>query len=245
MSTSNTGSRCPHCGREYERRAIPNPFDNGRKFYMTVRCDCPGAVAERERKSREEYEERRKAVFDRIGIPRRFADVEPNDSLLSHIDAGYGVYITGDQGRGKTYLAVATLKAWFDKNWERGGKARFMSFPAWLDRMSEAAHKWRTSEEDEFYRAVGVDLLVVDDLGKKRTKPNAWMVSRIFRLVDERYNSMKPTIFTTQYGTPELIDLLTVDGDTETPKAIVSRMYETCRGKRLDGPDRRLGHEGS
>lgn len=88
------------------------------------------------------------------------------------------------------------------------------------------------------WRFIGCPLLVFDDFGKGR--PSEWSIERVEDVVNERYNAMRPTIFTSQWRGRELLSRLAMGGSEESAEAIVSRILETCRTVELSGPDRRI-----
>ena len=83
-------------------------------------------------------------------------------------------------------------------------------------------------------------LLVLDDLGKE--SPTDWTLMKLFDLVNDRYEQMRPLVVTTQYARSELVSRLAKNGDEETAVAIVSRLAETCDRYDFAGPDRRISH---
>lgn len=86
-------------------------------------------------------------------------------------------------------------------------------------------------------RYAGCDLLFIDDLGKEST--SAWTVGMLFQIINVRYESMRPIIFTSQFPLESLCARFSKRGEKETADAIASRIYETCEFLRLGGPDRR------
>lgn len=79
----------------------------------------------------------------------------------------------------------------------------------------------------EKYRRVG--LLLIDDLGA--AKPSEWVEEITYRVLNGRYEAMRPCIFTTNLAVPALRDAI---GDR-----IASRLAETCTRVVLEGNDRR------
>lgn len=81
--------------------------------------------------------------------------------------------------------------------------------------------------ELERYRSVG--LLLIDDLGA--AKASEWVEETTYRVLNGRYEDMRPCIFTTNLPVPALKDAI---GDR-----IASRLAETCQRVVLEGNDRR------
>ncbi len=189
-----------------------------------------------------ERAEEQRHITERLlltGIPKKYrnADIDKCQLEISTFadDLLRGIkdflIIRGKVGRGKTYSACAILRAVCPVM-----LARFTTAIAMLDAI-RATFKSTDSEEVARARYTHVPLLVIDDLGKE--KPTEWMLSTIFSIIDERYSFQRATIITTQYEGKELIDRLTIGGDSETAKAILSRLSEGLTVV-LEGDDRRL-----
>ena len=73
-----------------------------------------------------------------------------------------------------------------------------------------------------------VPLLVIDDLGKEQ--PTEWAISRIYAIINARYEALMPTIITTNYSEAELLRRLTPkdSNDTTTADAAIDRLREMC-----------------
>lgn len=81
------------------------------------------------------------------------------------------------------------------------------------------------------------DLLVLDDVGQGR--PGQWDASQVFRLVDARWRSMRPTIFTSNLTLPEWGQRLAQVSES-TARAVVSRVAGSCDQLVCGGIDRRI-----
>lgn len=227
-------SRCPYCGKEYESITIPSLHGRGKVIYRRE-CLCEGAREAARAEHRRMMAQDLTRAWRATGVPERFWQVQPDADGLAELDFHQGLYLSGPMGTGKTTQACRILKAYVRREQRDGWvSAKFMSVPDWLASMRGF---WGDIEEDRFQRAAGCKLLVLDDIGKG--KPTAWAVEKLFRLVDNRYNHAKPTIFTSNYDLGELGERYTVEGDHETADAMVSRMVEMCKGMSFDGPDLR------
>lgn len=235
METST--SKCPYCGNEYPMIEIP-PLLKGAKP-MKIRssyCGCEGELsAEREANRRKLQTELTKA-WRRTNIPEEFWGVMPDFKSLEFLNGESWIYFYGPKGTGKTTAAASVLKAYVRQNQKNGYvSAKFIDLPSWLASMRR---DWGSLEEDGYQRAAGVNLLVLDDLGKG--KPTDWAMERLFRLINDRYNHHRPTIITSQYNLMELGVRCAVNDDVETAEAVVSRIIKRSVPKLLDGPDKRL-----
>ena len=83
-----------------------------------------------------------------------------------------------------------------------------------------------------------VDLLIIDDLGKE--KPSEWGLEKLFTIVNSRYENNLPVIITTNYNQNSLVERLSFNGEIETAKSIISRLYEMCYLVKIDDIDHRI-----
>ena len=118
---------------------------------------------------------------------------------------GFGLYLWGDPGVGKTHLAACIANSFLSK----GIPVLFTS----LYKISKAVKStyqkdsMRTEQKliDEFTK---INFLVFDDLGSEvftNTQGDNWTQALLYDLVNERYNSGKPTIFTSNHDLNQLV----------------------------------------
>jgi len=140
---------------------------------------------------------------------------------------GEGLMFLGQVGTGKTHLAAAIINYIITKHVI---PVKFLNITALLEEVRKTYDKDNDKAENAVIRELSeVELLVIDDLGKeKRTE---WSNSVIYRIVNNRYESYKPLIVTTNYKIEEL--------GANVGDATASRIIEMCRGLRMDGRDRR------
>lgn len=100
-----------------------------------------------------------------------------------------------------------------------------------LDRIRET-YKAAGSDVDEAYilsQYEEVPLLIIDDIGSEQ--PTEWGVSKIFAIINARYEGYMPTIITTNYSGPELVQRMTPEsGDSRNAEKTLDRLKETCVG---------------
>lgn len=186
---------------------------------------------------REEMQKRQKA-FERSMIPRMFRNARLDECDFRIQEwAGTigtprcsGIIIRGLPGRGKSYSACAILNSNLVKK-----RVLFATMGEVLNDI-KASYRGGPSERDVIDRYASAQLLCIDDFGKER--PTEWMLPIVFELIDRRYRECLPTIITTQYEGAELSKRFTVRDDTDTAKAIGSRL-STFAQVSLGGPDRR------
>jgi DNA replication protein DnaC len=201
-----------------------------------VRCDC----------WRESLVER---LLGAARIPPRFARTEL-DMYLPDTDSqrvalkkarqfvelfpvvDKGILFHGPYGVGKTHLAVGILKAIIRKT---GAKGYFFETP---DLLRQVRNTYNTQVDETemgvLKPVLDADLLVLDDLGTEKT--SEWVQETLGLLINSRYNTRRPTIFTSNLHDPL---------DSADPNSFMfqvgartrSRLLEMCDWVEIQGPD--------
>jgi DNA replication protein DnaC len=127
--------------------------------------------------------------------------------VSERLDAGRGLWLMGDVGTGKTVL-------------EAGRTVAIYSLPRLLARIRRTydADAGEDSYLDFFERLTSVDLLHIDDLGAE--KRSDWVLEQLYAIVDERYESQRSIVVTTNLDQAEL--------ETQIGPRTVSRLLEIC-----------------
>ena len=138
-----------------------------------------------------------------------------------------GLFITGPKGTGKTHLAAAIA----NQLMEEGTAVICMTMIDLLDRIKQTYEKqkqWGASEGSVLNTYKEVPLLIIDDMGKEPA--TEWAVSKIYAIINARYEAYLPTIITTNYSDSELVRRLTPKdtGDSTTADATIDRLREMC-----------------
>jgi DNA replication protein DnaC len=167
-------------------------------------------------------------------LPKRFREVsfdrEPiasmNGALIREVreyvrvigerlDAGRGLWFTGDVGTGKTTLAMLVSKAAM----EADRTVAIYSLPRLLGLLRDSY------DDDAVYsltelldRLCAVDLLHVDDVGAEQSSP--WVLEQLYTIVNTRYEDGKALLLTTNLDREALIQ--------QIGERTVSRIYEIC-----------------
>lgn len=144
-----------------------------------------------------------------------------------------GLFITGPMGTGKTHLAAAIA----NQLMQEGKPVICMTMIDLLDRIRQtfnaaSGNRWddtALSESALLRKYKTVPLLIIDDMGKEPA--TKWAVSKIYAIINARYEACLPTIITTNYTDSELVRRLTPeDGDPTTAAATIDRLREMCAG---------------
>lgn len=98
----------------------------------------------------------------------------------------------GDYGAGKTHLAASIAN---DLN-ERGKDVMFTTAPDLLDYLRQTFDPQSHSRFDKrFHDILRIPILILDDLSLANA--TSWSREKLFQIIDHRYLSKRPTVFTT------------------------------------------------
>lgn len=208
-----------------------------------LRTGCPACRTEaQERILAERLAELTEMAADRCDarFPRRFqtaTQLRPDAEswaaqFLTDPENAPSLLLLGPTGTGKTYQAYATLRRAVSTPRPHPGVGyRLLEWHAatHADILADLRPSQRNDSDGILRRLRGLPLLLVDDLGV--AKNSEWVEDVTYRLINGRYEDMRPTIFTSNLATEQLRDVL---GDR-----IASRLAETCTRIVLTGTDRR------
>ena len=218
------------------------------------RCDCEDAKknwaridAEREKAKKEKAEMTKRAMhrarvdklLSQSGIKKRFqqrtfeiflqntAGRKQAYNTARHyaehfsdaVKSGEGLYIEGTCGTGKTHLAAAIALYLAEREYSVVMRTSF-------DLFEEIKKAFDDPDRPDVAKAYKeCDLLIIDDLGKEQCTD--WSLSVLYSIVNERYEAMRPTIVTTNFGSHDLIREMTPrGGNSQKIEAIISRLKE-------------------
>jgi DNA replication protein DnaC len=138
------------------------------------------------------------------------------DNLGARLDAGTGLWLSGDVGTGKTTLAMLVSSAAV----EAGRSVAIYSLPRLLARIRRTYDADATEDSflSFFERLTSVDLLHIDDLGAE--KRSDWVLEQLYAIVDERYESERAMVVTTNLDEAAL--------EEQIGPRTVSRLVEIC-----------------
>ena len=244
---------CTKCHTRRCTKDIIEPF--GKR--MPVTCDC---MKEEERKEKELAEQKEKLrKLDKIRgaslLGDRYKDTtfdktdldRPTDFLKAFqrcqkycqiadqaLENGYGMYIYGDSGTGKTHLTACMCN-------ELMAQMRQCLFTNFFEisKLIKATWNGNADAATVINRICDVDFLFLDDLGTEKLTNNGednWLQGQVFDIINKRYNNKKPTIFSSNYSMNQLITdrgmmEKTVDRIGEMSTAMIKLTGESYRRK--------------
>lgn len=180
---------------------------------------------------------------DMTGVPPQFRDADlskfgfdsyshdmgnlrkiTEDFLRNYLDrwekSGKGLYLwSKTPGSGKTFLACCLGKSVMIKY---DFRIRFTTVPDYLAKVRES-YKRQQGECDESAVYRDCDLLIFDDIGTQ--KSGEWQQQEVFRIINERLNTGKISIFTSNMC-PEDLNLDNRTIDRIMKKSVVLQMPE-------------------
>ena len=249
-----------YCTKCHTRRCTKEPVPMFGKR-MPVTCDC---MKEAERKEKEQEAQAKKLMMlDKIRgaslLGDRYKDTtfdktdldRPGDFQKAFqrcrkycqipdqaLENGYGMYIYGDSGTGKTHLTACMCNELMSQMHQ----CLFTNFFE-ISKLIRSTWNGNADSESVIRRICDVDFLFLDDLGTEMVTKNGednWLQGQVFDIINKRYNNKKPTIFSSNYSMNELIadrGLMkkTVDRIGEMSTAMIKLTGESYRRKGKPG----------
>lgn len=149
------------------------------------------------------------------------------------LQTGRGGAFCGPPGTGKTHLGMALLRHVIEK----GGTGLYCTVMGMLGRIRSTYNREADKTEQQAIDAhVRPDLLVVDEVG--RSLDTNYEVAQFFRVLDLRYQQMKPTILVSNLPGAKLREFL---GDAVTDRlrehggAMLTFDWASARSPRKEG----------
>ena len=161
-------------------------------------------------------------------------------------DEGLGLLFSGDNGVGKTHLAVGVLRELVETKGARGG---FWDFHELIREIKSSYDpETKTTELMVLEPVVETDLLLLDDLGA--WKMTDWMNDTLFYILNSRYMAKRPTLITTNYQDVTREEAVSADPLRRREflverigQRLRSRLMEMCLVIRLHGGDHRQARQ--
>lgn len=262
--------KCEYCKNKLYRKTIEWELYGAKRTIELdyERCNCNDAQAywneydlkklkllEEEKKLElmQEFSKKVEKIIKNSKMSKRnlsykFDNFEPNNSnrkvfnnlknysekLLKGIEKK-GLILVGNNGVGKTHLACSIA----NKLIENGTSVIYGTLISLLAELRNSYDTDNNISEIEIIKLYeNVDLLIIDDLGKE--KPSEWGLEKLFTIINSRYENNLPVIITTNYNQNSLAERLSINGEIETAKSIISRLYEMCYLVKIDDIDHRI-----
>jgi len=161
-------------------------------------------------------------------------------------DEGLGLLFSGDNGVGKTHLAVAVLRELAEA---KGARGQFWDFHELIREIKSSYDpETKTTELQVLEPVVEMDVLLLDDLGA--WKMTDWMNDTLFYILNSRYMAKRPTIITTNYQDVTREEAIAADSLRRREflverigQRLRSRLMEMCLVVRMQGADHRQARQ--
>jgi DNA replication protein DnaC len=159
-----------------------------------------------------------------VGQVRKYVD-----TLEAQLDAGRGIWFQGDNGTGKTTLAMLISA----EALRQGHSVAIYSLPRLLGLLRDTFKEGsETSLVTLCDGLAAVELLHIDDVGAEQSTP--WVLEQLYSIVNTRYEDKRPLVLTTNLKTMD--ELREQIGPRTT-----SRIIDICDDPLpLFGGDRRI-----
>lgn len=235
---------CAVCGERIEKEIDMPIFDgNGGTNKKKVHCICKCEREAKEARERKlQYEEERRQINNlkqlslldakskgvcfktyqvtsenqkMFGIAKRYVE-----NFASMYSRSQGLLFWGDVGTGKSYTAAAIA----NELMERLNPVIMTSFVKLLQDMQG----FDTDDGSYMNRLNKARLLIIDDLGAERGTDYA--LEKVYDIVDSRYRSGKPAIFTTNLTIKQMKECTDIRYNR-----IYDRIFEMCYPVKFEG----------
>lgn len=149
------------------------------------------------------------------------------------LENGYGMYIYGDKGTGKTHLTACIVND-LVKQYKPVLFTNFFEISKMIRSTYRKGIQQTETERDFIDKIAAIDVLIIDDIGSeilKKDDYDTWLQGVMFDIINKRYNNKKPTIFTSNHSLPELINQRNVMSKTVDRIAEMSNAIIKIEGK--------------
>jgi DNA replication protein DnaC len=114
------------------------------------------------------------------------------------LDKGWGLYLYGDTGRGKTTIVSAMINDLVSQG-----------FSCYIDNITNIKDMI-FKDKSVVYKLRKVDFLFLDDFGTevylKGNETDTWINEKVYEIVNSRYERMKPIVFTSNLSPGDLVN---------------------------------------
>lgn len=231
-------------------------FTTHQVLSRTFRSQCPACKAEHQAKARAEAAEReRQELAWKLGdalVPKRFKcktfetyqASNPGqakalarcrlyvEQFEQNLEAGRSVIMVGRPGTGKTHLGVSIAQAVMAST---AHTAAYRTLPGVLQAIRATFDGTSGQNEGSILDAlVRPTLLVLDEVGASKESPSEFELSRLFSIINGRYERMLPTIVISNLDANELPTAMgerSADRLREGGGFVLPFTWESHRGK--------------
>lgn len=247
---------CPVCGVKRRRDAVIC----GIKYSINVMCKCEEKQEKLAKENQKNFEKMRKieklkalsllgerykcVTFEnsKTGINASF-DMAFNrckkycELYATTVKNGYGIYLFGDKGVGKTHITACMANFLLSKQIPVLFTNLFEISKAVKSTFNRESSRTEQALIDKFSN---IEVLFFDDLGTEiftKSSGETWLQGLLFDLINKRYNNQKSTIFSSNYSLNSLVNERgmmekTVDRISEmTSGAVMKITGSSLRGK--------------
>jgi DNA replication protein DnaC/primosomal protein DnaI len=195
---------CPVCGDD--RAYAVAEAESGMRIWIPAE-DC--LKCEEKAKKDRELENIRAGItswMQRAGVPMRYLHAEMHlmqgltvmqMEAVMHVQSGESVVLHGGVGSGKTMLACAMMRDMIHSGRVHPSGCRFVVVPDMLGEMKEAMELHDKSPEAVVNDLITCGFLILDDVGAEHD--TSWAKEVLYRIINNRYNDMRQTIFTSNF----------------------------------------------
>ena len=171
-------------------------------------------------------------LWERANVPRRFNDMRlvnsPNTEYALRMVYSTGEpyqeaqepeswFLHGAVGVGKTCLAVGYA---YEMVQAHLTPTRFVTLPGMMTEIRSCYDTNGPSEKEvlRFYKEA--EMLILDDMGAEHTSSSNWLADRLYQILGDRHDQLRPTVMTSNLSISELADTY--------GERITSRINEMC-----------------
>ncbi len=217
-----------YCKKCLGKKTLLSPSFNGEPpQIVNIQCECDKKVKlielEKQRLFEREKKYKELQVASLLGekyynVSFETADLDRNETFInaynrckkfcenaeSVMKNGWGIYLVGNCGSGKTFLMACMVNYLTKKHYP----CLFTNFFEIAAQIKKTFSRSLYNESEFINQLTSIPFLFIDDLGTERVQKegeDTWMQEKIYDIIDRRYKAQKPTIFSSNLTIKELI----------------------------------------
>ena len=130
-----------------------------------------------------------------------FAEHRTAEVIADHL-RGLGLEVR--VGVGKTGLAVGYARRCVEDCHVE--QLQFVTIPRLLSRLRSTYSNPDVTEDSVLQQYIQTRLLILDDMGAEQVKNTGWVEDRLYQIIGERHDELRPTIFTSNLSISKLAE---------------------------------------